>query len=261
MAQREEVLGGTIELLIDGLHVSVDDGALVGTRDATKAVKAVPAPTELMVTFVNLAKKTDRQLAVFARKWGMLGLDKRGVPTQLAPRYECRESADHWRKWSACAAALLDVAGSIHERRGVSPEQRKALADAHLATGGRQLTDLPEPGRGSAAADSMNVGLEVNRWLHYVGTAFEFRWDVRHGPPELAFRPPNLFGVLALQIASAVTRAPGYRMCKGPKCRQWFTPRHGNQKWCRPCVAAGKDSSERTSNKRTRDAASVKRQS
>lgn len=111
---------GVVRLVGDALYFPIGSE----TRQRT-------ARPTLWYTFTQLHKKSPRQVAVFARQWGSLGVCAHGERVGAAP---CRcteprleewpetafvETVEHWQMWSYRLDALTRLARDIHADRAL----------------------------------------------------------------------------------------------------------------------------------------------
>ena len=220
-------------------------------------VGAVAERSEGMLSsFVGLATASDakfrRQVIAFARRWGVLGLCRHGLPVrhpispemlplaELCDRWVRTGGAEPvrlWREYARQAGAVLNLAaalavGATGEATDWEIALRPFPPGPPAVTHPRQGDPAPEMAAlldRAVAHWTMNAGVVVAPDSRTPGA---IRLGVR-----------DAFGAIAVQLLFASARAPVEFRCSG--CGEKFQPsrrpRAGENSWCPACRAAGKD--------------------
>jgi hypothetical protein len=188
-------------------------------RDGGKRSPKLQRPRNgLCFEFAQLADNEDFRR--FAGKWGPLGIDSRQ-----------EEHIDQWRRYAALAQALLRFAGSRATGASSSEEDWRTIC-AFLPV------DALERRHFSLRQQLAIAALALNTWFaaaqgHRILDVVEGQFQVRPGAS-------NLLGVLAVQLAHAITRSDQLAQCAG--CKISFTPKrrisHGTRQYCSRCRRA-----------------------
>jgi hypothetical protein len=223
--------------------------------------------------FLRLDKATDEAILSFAKRNGVLGLCKHGLPICHGPRdpqdqilenghvhcifgftrrRDFIESLESWRALSRAALALLTLRRMVEAsdvRRGTD-EIRNTWKDALWLCSQQADCSVPQPGYRSLVQTaertrgSERIALVANEWLRCGGVAL--RLMVEKGGyqfnPVLPDFGPNLFGCIAFQLAANLTLGEGFAICPG--CHEVFEPPNTistqRRAFCPTCQAKGK---------------------
>jgi predicted RNA-binding Zn-ribbon protein involved in translation (DUF1610 family) len=112
---------------------------LIWREDLRRNPRQKRAGVALIDQFRQLHVASDEAILDFARRWGVLGICKHGLPTSHSP--SClpvaywegdtvywKEPLSVWRKYSRCVGAVLNVAGEVaQERNGRAADWRILL--------------------------------------------------------------------------------------------------------------------------------------
>jgi hypothetical protein len=179
----------------------------------------------------------------FAKRYGPLRICSHGLPSSHRPFYfsldpvsmadfcqpegypdHCHEPLERWRFYVTEANNLLEVGASLWQQPG-KPAPRsvwaKLLGDAPL------LSRLGE----SVVVDRWIVMAEVNSWLQQGNIHVFWGW---HDPEPVIRLNAGTFGLLALQLATALGRSSGVVICYA--CRTPYLPdrkpQSGRRNYC-----------------------------
>ncbi len=218
--------------------------------------------------FVKLADAPAEKVLDYARRFGVLGICEHGVPAshnrgpfppQLGPQTACRplgyfdfldrdrseglaaracwEPVEVWWRFARQARAMLDIAAHLHQDQRPRAESWRTLWASSLGwTEGE-----PEPWKDWDSEDARReLADPLNMWLALGVAPPLLRWE-GSGPPAVLLGG-GLFGTLAVQLMSAVTRTRGLSLCSEcgdpyPPERQ---PRAGEKNYCQECRSQGK---------------------
>jgi hypothetical protein len=258
-------------------------------------VAAVEERSEAMLReFVRLGDVPEirfpARLEAFARRWGVLGLCRHGLPAthpitaeMLPLETPCglwmmatgTEPLGLWREYARQARAVLDVAAALVSEEVAATELRPGLpsptaAEQKAAAWSIALRPFP-PGSTSlpVLGDQLQGPDRVTqrRWMLDRAIA---RWTSGAGiqlVPDFAGAQPvrlgvrSLFGALAVQLLFASVRAPFTRSCAG--CGKLFSPsrkpRGDEKSWCPRCKKKREDHAAASARFREREAADPNR--
>jgi hypothetical protein len=243
---------------IDGDHLRWQYVRMAGDEEvvAFGPIKVLALPVEtgvkppLLIDFINLAERSDRTVAAFARKWGLLhpcahgfprthpplpGEDRRGpfCGTVDADALDGVEPLAVWRLWSKMTGAIVRIASrqSIAGREGM--ETNGDLSDWQMLVPHDQVKGVMT---GTLDAAKRRLSSVVEMWLR-IG-AVQPRVDPLK-PPHLVVSGVDLFGAIALQLAMVVTSTKGLPFCAG--CGRAFAPDRrptsGRNNYCPVCIS------------------------
>lgn len=204
-----------------------------------------PVPRDLLARFVALVDAGDESFLEFARRFGLLGLCRHGLPwthnPQCRPRYgeRHREPLTRWRAFASAARATLRVAASLHQG------ERPAIDDLPAAAGPVLL------GVGSAGRSAAQHLIQscVTTWLKFGDVRPIFSWPTGfrarlpgNGQPRVTLGGGSLFAALALQLLMAVSLSDGLAVCSG--CNTTYPvhrrPAAGRRNYCPRCRELGR---------------------
>jgi hypothetical protein len=230
------------------------------------------------------------RLEAFARRWGVLGLCRHGMPAthpitaeMLPLETPCglwmtptgTEPVSLWREYARQARAVLDVATALvaEEVPATESEPRlpsRAASEGDAAAWSIALREFPP---GSTAPPVLGDQLQgpdrvtqrrwlldraIARWTNVAGIQLVPDFDGAQ-PVRLGVR--SLFGALAVQLLFAVVRAPFTRSCAG--CGRFFhpsrRPRGQEKSWCPTCRKKRKDHAAASARFQAREAADPNR--
>ncbi len=231
-------------------------------RDGEKPTRHDRYPDEMMLNgFIALAAEPASRIREFARRWGPLDICKHNLPASHnrhwsvywpeptgcaarsvpeAPEWRW-EPIERWRHYSEQARSMLHVAKRIQDGAPVSAEEWFAIGfpmpDVFPAT-----EDLHRANSATGFAPRA-LALLVTEWLNYGGVQPVLQWGAQaDGPhdvsrPHLKLAPHGLFGVLALQLATALARVERIAFCSSCGKPYFATkkPSQGRRNFCKGC--------------------------
>jgi hypothetical protein len=221
----------------------------VGFGPITMTDQPVPTPVGLgmLREFVNLQRRDVDAIAAFASRWGVLHLCRHLLPrthpqplpplpgdegrdgpycqTVYGEDVEGSEPLAGWKWWALRARAILRIASTFDG----DPSRVDLVKQWAIL--------LPPPIAKAAAADNnvsrSRLGAEVETWLR-IG-AVQPRVDLLQ-EPHLRVGGQELFGMIALQLASAITGG-GLTFCH--ECANAYVPKRqpaaGRRNYCEAC--------------------------
>jgi hypothetical protein len=282
---------------VDGsvVRYGLADREARGPGGSVWRVAAVEERSEAMLRgFVRLGDVPETslpaRLEAFARRWGVLGLCRHGLPAthpittgMLPMETPCglwmtptgMEAVSLWREYARQARAVLDVAAALVTEEVAATELRPGLrspAAAEREAGVWSIALRPFPPRSDAPPAILDQlqgpdRVTQRRWLLDRAIA---RWTNVAGiqvVPDFAGAQPvrlgvrSLFGALAVQLLFAVVRAPFTRSCAG--CGKLFSPsrkpRSEEKSWCPRCKRKERDHAAASARFRAREEADPNR--
>jgi len=215
-------------------HLSAD-GTLSWKWDSTAVLHdfgtSIPPrfhriPTRLCERFAALADDSDEAIRRFAERWGPLRYPK--PQTQLV---DDTEALVEWRRFAMLARALVRCAVASSELTPGRPEDWRSICDW------LQVPPEPQP---TAEHGLLLVASALNLW-HARSTGHAL---VEIQKTKMVMRPRSvfLFGIIALQLAYAITGAQDTLVCY--HCARFYTPKNkprtGSRNFCSGCRRLGK---------------------
>jgi hypothetical protein len=237
-----------------------------------------PTRSGMLDDFIRLCDADDFPEAVlsFARRWGLLGICDHGLPcshnqglsgppclpmlvTPLPREGDFRfwEPINVWWAWSRRMKALLSIAGTLNRGKRASFEDWNTVKDTRDTGLGETeaepyVRDLPKARR--------ELAWEVDGWISIGQVRPRISW---HRTPQ-AWRfsldavatGPNLFGLLALYVATEVTgTGKGIAICSSCtnayRPERWLNPK--NRNYCPKCRGdSGKQAARRDASREYR---------
>lgn len=215
---------------------------------------------ELFEEFVRLADRPAESIRDYARRWGVLGICKHGLPlthnpppvpyplTPVAMTW-CRpmpwkerprrnqerfwEPLEAWRRYSRQSRAILNIAGYLHGGKVGRLNDWRAIY-YRLPEG-----DAIPYWKQSVSNDWSGVCHIVNEWLAIARVRVELARD--DGRPVVQLGGGTLLGAIALQLALAISRTDGLAICSGCGVSYMPTrcPSAGRRRYCQACRKAG----------------------
>lgn len=189
----------------------------------------------------------------FARKYGVLRLCAHGLPAEhsnhLPPTERCKpigfprvaEPVDVWLGFTEEARRLMDLAETLSAEHVSEVEWQKLAAGSE--GGYRRIALLPRKDRLFAARQ--RLAQATNRWLLLGDPRPRFQWEAAR--PTLVIEA-GTFGLLALQLAAAMSGTAGLAVCSG--CARTYERKGrkaqaGRRNYCEECRSAGVPDRER----------------
>jgi hypothetical protein len=243
------------------------NGVMERDDDGFREVKVRPV---IFGEFLSLHKASDRVILSFAKKFGVLGLCRHGLPlshfpmktlraVQVGQRRECIpkftrrreivEPLNSWRGLSRSAAALLQLQNQTSTRRD---EERTRWRDAlwlHeqlVLAGHRGYRSALRLGVPDPPERSERIARIANVWLECAGLRLQIQSIHTNEIGLVMTIPdtgPNLFGGLAIQLSLELANREGWAQCAA--CRRIFEPLTHNvsptrDRFCPECRRRGK---------------------
>ena len=202
----------------------------------------------------QLADGDGPQIRAYARRWGILGICKHGLPSShagneggtprcqplrredLTWRFDGWEPLGRWRHFARQARAMLNLAASLHADQPGQPADWQVVV--HHPT-------QPVPWwHRSVEAEWILLSDVVGAWIQ-IG---DVRPVMARGPTQgrhmefgSSAAGPRLFGTLACQLLFTITRVTGVAVCSA--CAAIYTPtrqpRPDQRCYCPSCRAGG----------------------
>jgi hypothetical protein len=219
----------------------------------------VPDTRGMFNEFVELWDKTPSAILRYARKWGLLFLDRNGRPCSRIydlPRGESREPIEAWKYFSRRAQSALNIAANLKcDKRG-SPTDWEAFDGLNQWIGPESLACLGR--RGPVVEMCARFGyqyksdwdlhkerrvlaLESMIWLDLGRPGFSVTVNGRDWRLEVDYNG-CLFAAIALQLALTLSGSDSLFTCSGcgtPYVRQKKAPKPGQANYCRECDRKG----------------------
>jgi hypothetical protein len=210
----------------------------------------------MLDAFVRLRDADD--VLRFARRFGVLRLCKHGLP--ISHEATCVQLTDgdglpcapiaRWLHFARQAKAILAIAAAIHQGRPTDQADWRAVyedCDEEAESSGR-LAQL------SSQTQRWFVEGRVQEWLDMSSVDPIFRWRVDQDPALLL--TTGTFGLLGIQLATAITRGAGIALCSG--CGNLYTrqgrrAQMGRRNYCPDCQASGVPDRDRKARWRSRN--------
>jgi hypothetical protein len=241
-------------------------------------VRREPSPG-MLSEFVQLHRKDDQQILAYARSWGVLGLCihdlpcshnqyPNGIENRVRPclpelvkplpktgsEFRLQESLQLWRFWSLKAQSLLNIGACANQGKIARLEDWQVVKDIWDSGLGETAW---EPFMESAENARAELARELDRWISIGQVRPQIGWRNKRGPKaqfslEAVTSGPNLFGLLALNIAVAIAAGDGEKglaICSA--CAQSYIPKRrpdpNRRNYCANCGlrAAQRDASRR----------------
>ncbi len=240
-----------MDFLVIPERIELAEGNLVYRNPLDGTYRRLPPGQDLLTPFIQLAQSNPAAVLHFARSHGVLFLCEHGLPATHDPEPMTKlpmedpeerwcegnilvggwneEPVSTWQYFARSARAVINIAANLHQGRCGRPEdwatlhEREGLYVLHWP-----LEDIE--------SEWNNLCEVVNQWLAFGNV----RPRLRVEPPK---RSPSmrlggyLFGALAVQLMSAVTRTWGFAVCSAcgglylPRRR----PRRGQRHYCEAC--------------------------
>jgi hypothetical protein len=224
----------------------------------------------MLEDFLRLHDVGDEKILIYAQEWGVLGLCVHELPCShsqylyglqhgvrpctpvLAPwpseaakseeienarSFRFRERLSAWRTWSKRARCLLNIGARLNQGKLAKVEDWQALKDLSDSGLGeseeaRYMRTI-EDGRRELAS-------ELDGWISMGQVRPRISWSKRRFSLDAVSSGPNLFGLLALAIAVAIT--DGISICSACGCdyKPRRRPNPNRREYCDSCRASGR---------------------
>jgi hypothetical protein len=210
------------------------------------------ASSSLLEAFVGLADAVDAGILNYARRWGVFGICRHGLPASHNPPPVPRpildgvfrpmdelpwcyprgwwggcawEPLDTWRAYARKFRAVLNVAAGLHDgRRGTGDDWRELNVEMRDGGPTERLRQ-----------ERVQLCTVLNQFLAQGRISLEIRWD--ETTPTLRPRGSGLFGAVLIQLVLAVGRSGGFAICAA--CGIPFIParrpRPDQRHYCERC--------------------------
>jgi transposase-like protein len=264
-AQLGRSVPGTRVTVPAWIKLSADSRDLVwdgGPPDAKIRVIHTQAERQLLNDFVQLWDREPESILKFAKRWGVLWLDKFGRPCQTNGPHPRREPIETWRYWSKRAQAVLNIAANLKLGKLGELDDWRALRGLEQRTGGFLeemdryapfiTTMLPRVGypfrkdgsdkvdpryKRSVKSEIAFLAVEATLWLRLGRVGFgmgigESGWGLL-----LDYNECTL-AALALQLALVLADVDSLFICTGcqkPYPRKKKAPKPGQANFCDEC--------------------------
>ena len=187
----------------------------------------------MLADFIRLDCATDEKILAYARKWGILGLCQHGLPCShnqyrdglldgvqpclpvlVTPRpregsaFRLLEPLAAWRMWSRKAQSIINIGARLNQGKIARVEDWQVLKD--LRDSGLGETAY-EPFMETVANARTELTRELDGWISMgqVRPRIGWRNDRARFSLDAVSSGPNLFGLLALNIAVAIAAGEG----------------------------------------------------
>lgn len=224
-----------------------------------------PGPAEwkeLLNRFWRLKTATPDQVLRLAKTWGPLGACEH---FRFGTCFECsqhgsppvpriyrlvvpngKEPIEAWRRLAKQAADLVTIANEVQQEGRATKKQwdeflMSVEADSWFLEGFPFMSDR------------YRIRFLLEEWLRESGAGFALAWGEHEPRPSMRV-DVDLFGVIALQTAAAVSGSPGVFFCSAcglPYFRR-RVPKAGHDNYCKQpeCQAESRNSSRRADGKK-----------
>ena len=214
--------------------------------------------------FIGLADSSAREVLVFAREWGVLGLCEHGMPfthqigssfsslvdgsgsSQELIESRCYatgfEPMEAWKNHSKKLSSVLSIASNLHQDKPGKPEDWLVIEpwhDPHMEYWKDEALPSTESDDGYhsvVVAQKKHLTHNVQLLLTQSGARPRFEWSADNAP-YVGIVPVGLAAVLALQAAFAVCKTTSIVNCTA--CGKLYVPKRkpqsGRGKYCSAC--------------------------
>ncbi|SRR6266478_4128599 len=200
--------------------------------------------------FLELAQAPDRNIARYAKHWGVLGICEHRLPSSHSPDMlelrkfgcrplgwedgECWEPLDTWRHFVTQAFSLLKIANRVHQGKTADPSDW-ARVYARSRSGVPTVLKAPSP-----EMDKHLLVMCLNEWLTLGNVSLRIDWS-SEDRPTVKFNTHGLFGALAVQLVLSAAQVDGWAICT--HCRSEYMPpkrqpKTGQRNFCPSCRSA-----------------------
>ena len=194
-----------------------------------KRVTYRQAKPGMLADFIRLHDANDETILAYARKWGMLGLCEHGLPCshnqgtsgpsclpmlvtplprQKGSTFRLMEPLAAWRIWSRKAQSFINIGARLNQGKLPRVEDWQMLKD--LRDSGLGETEH-EPFMETVSNARAELAYELDGWISIgqVRPRISWRNDKACFSLDAVSSGPNLFGLLALNIAVAIASGDG----------------------------------------------------
>ena len=220
--------------------------------------KTVHPGSGMLERFLRLQAAPPYEIHRYAKRWGVLGICKHGLPENhsypcfsrsiddilriCTPVESCKhpgrfeESIESWRKYSKVANLLLSIVANLRKGVQIKPEDWSELSEWSSPTSGITITGT------RLKTDRERAAEIVQRWLDLGGVRPFLKWNST--TPSFALGAPSrygLFGALGIQLLLMVNNIDGFAICAG--CGSPYSPSRrpqaGRRSYCEACRSKG----------------------
>lgn len=234
-------------------------------RDLFRTIKPQRGTLE---RFLRLADVPAENILAYARRWGVLGLCRHGLPMNHAgalcdPAFldgQIAEPLTSWRALAKAAAALLRLNAFARLDRMGRTDVLSSLWHDALWLPAQQFDWARKMPKGSRRAFAhfgrREAAMIATEWLRAGGVCVQVQWDQPSFRFELAPNAamPNLFGALAIALAFEMAGLEAWALCAG--CGELMQPSpnagSGTRRFCPGCRAANQPACRATGDYRAR---------
>lgn len=227
---------------------------------AKQPVRHAKPDREMLRHFVQLWQKTPKTIVAFARKWGVLNLNKDGRPCRPIGPSDWSEPIESWRYYSRRAQAVLNIAANLRLGKLGALDDWSALRETASRTGdllpeldrvepflltmiarteypfGEEKGTNPKFER-SVKLEKLCLGMEVTLWLRLGRVSF----TVAHEDPGWTLAMDYngcMLAAIALQLALVLAEVEALYRCSG--CQEAYVrtkkaPKPGQANYCNKC--------------------------
>ena len=195
--------------------------------------------------FIALAEAADHKVVPYAKRWGVLGICKHGLPSCHEPSHlevgrlgcrplgwedgRCWEPINHWRYFAAQAFSLLRISNRLGQGKLADPADWERVY-------ARSPRGVPPMNKNLTVQEYLLVEW-LNFWLAVGDVRPKVEWRKTGDRPAVKFRS-GLFGALAVQLVLGVAKLEGWAICT--HCRKEYIPQKrlpkaGQRNFCPEC--------------------------
>lgn len=234
--------------------VRVEGDSLVYSARSVRTYLKPVEPFEVLQSFLDLEGAASDKIAKFARRWGVLGICRHGLPAihntgintfgdspawKLIQRHEYRDSCfpaqwsenfwceplDEWRYWIQQAKVIVRLGVELHALRSGDPKDWQTMGYEPKFyrgfIGGDKIPPMPPP----VTLGRILLAQYINDWLTITGVQPLFFWEQgKHAFYLGSWGIDRLLAALGVQILLLINRSSGYALCSN--CGRPFLLRH-----------------------------------
>jgi transposase-like protein len=251
-------------------------GAALCWTNLTAPCDWVTPPNDLVHSFTELADATPAKILKFAKRYGVLGLDREANMPEAPNIVEGIEPIEFWKSLAARVRSILRLGARVENAEDIRPEEVAAVSQYlmnALSAGPPMKSTLPHdppsewfwngkpfPTKRDARARIARTCLdwELAAWLQKFSSTLAPTRNRKSGEIEieLSYRF-GLLSVIALQLLQAIARRAVYicSACKHPFVRAGGSnderkPKASYERFCDNC---GRHAAVRKADERRRD--------
>jgi hypothetical protein len=238
----------------------------------------------MLADFIRLHDASGEKILAYARRWGVLGICSHGLPCShnqypyglhdgiqpclpilashcpfpvdeppAGPGFWLSEPLEAWRAWSRKAQSLMNIGARLNQGKIARVEDWRSLKDLPDAWGTEHEpfmepeTKLAEAAVATLANARAELGNELDGWISIGQVRPRISWqnDRARFSLDAVSSGPNLFGLLALNIAVAIASGDsGLAVCSN--CGNSYLPsRRPDPNRRNFCEGCGKKAAQR----------------